>query len=383
MTATASPRAKVLLFVTSTAGGAGLHSFLLAKHLCRQRFDLSIAFGPGYPLDERFLELDVPVHVLSVSRKIRPATNLRGFWQVWRLLRKERFDAVVTACSIAGFLGRAAAVLARVHAVGHIIHVYACRPFQNPWKKRMYWVIEKLLDPWTHRYAAVSEATKRYGVEQHLMRPDKVDVIHNAIDLTDKKRLPREEACRALGLDPERPIVGTLSRCEPQKGLTYLLAAAAELGQNGLLVQFVIVGEGPLLESLKREAQQRALEDRVHFLGWRDDIPRVLSCFDVFCQASLWEQAPLALVEAMAMEVPVVATDVDGTSEIVAKNETGLLVPPKDPSSLAAALAEMLSDLERARAMGRAARRRVEERFSAATMVHHYEEFLARLIERN
>ncbi len=108
---------RVLLLLTSTAGGAGLQNYLIAKHLSRADFDLTIAFGPGYPLDAEYAKLDVPCIHLSMSRRIAPLTNVRGFFQIRRLLEQGRFDIVCTSCSIAGLMGRVAAALTHVPVV--------------------------------------------------------------------------------------------------------------------------------------------------------------------------------------------------------------------------------------------------------------------------
>jgi glycosyltransferase involved in cell wall biosynthesis len=373
-------RIKVLLFITSTAGGAGVHAYYLAKYLSREQFDITVAFGPGYPLDAEFRELDVPVKVLRISRRISPLTNLRGLQQVHGLIKRKRFDIVCMECSIAGFIGRIAASLAGVPVKVLIIQAYASRPFQNPLRRSLFRWIERALDPLTTRYVAVSQATKRCGVETGIMPPEKVDVIYNAVDLKDKIRIPPDKLPEDLRRNRHIRVVGTLSRCEPQKGLGHLLRAAAIVRERNRDTEFWIVGDGPARRQLEALARQLAVDDVVRFRGWRSDIGNVLSALDVFCLPSLWEQAPLALAEAMAMGLPVVATAVDGVPEMVNAGKTGILVPPKDPHALAAAICRLLDDPALAERMGKAGRERAEQMLALETMVSRYEDFLRNLV---
>ena len=165
--------------------------------------------------------------------------------------------------------------------------------------------------------------------------------------------------------DPDGPLVGNVARLAEQKGQRTLLEAAAELPG----VKFAIVGEGELRGELERRTDELGLHDRVLFTGARDDVPDLLATFDVFAFPSLFEGLCLAVIEAQAAGVPVVATPVGGIRETVVDGETGLLVPPQDPQALAAAIRRLLDDRELAGRLAAEARRRVHERFSVQRMV--------------
>ena len=177
----------------------------------------------------------------------------------------------------------------------------------------------------------------------------------------------------ALGIDLDRfaeapaalrsdaPLVGNVARLAPQKDHPTLIEAARLVPE----AEFVIVGEGELREELERRAEGL----RVRFLGSRHDVPELLASFDVFAFPSLFEGRCLAVVEAQAAGVPVVATAVGGIRETVVDGETGLLVPTGDPAALAVAIRRLLEDRASAQAMAAEARRRVRERFSVDRMV--------------
>jgi glycosyltransferase involved in cell wall biosynthesis len=206
------------------------------------------------------------------------------------------------------------------------------------------------------RYIAVSEAVAE-DIVRHLQVPrDRIRVVPNgvAIDSPDPPAPPDAAV-------PRRPTVLTLARLDPQKGLPYLLRAAAQLPG----VSFVIAGEGAERASLEREARELGVSDRVAFIGFRTDTPALVAAADVVVLPSLNEGLPLAVLEAMAAARPVVATAVGGTPEIVRDRVTGLLVPPADPAALARAIGELLADPALARRLAEAGRALVRDRLSA------------------
>ena len=372
-------RIRVLLLMTSTAGGVGLQNYFLARGLSCERFAVSVAFGPGYPLDGAFDTLDVPVRRLSLSRQLSPLNNLRGFVEVLRLLRNGGFDVVCTSASIAGLVGRVAGRLAGVPVRLHVLHVYASRPYQSEWKRRAYRRIERWLDGFTTAYVAVSDSAKRFGVDSGIMTSDKVSVIFNAVERRAPGGRPDLEIRRELGLRPDSRLVGTLGRLETQKGVRYLVAAAPSILARHPDTEFLVVGDGPLRTELEALSRRLGVGKAVHFTGWRDDVSEILGILDIFCLASLWETFGLVLAEAMLVSLPVVATRVDAIPEVVVDNETGLLVPPQDPAALAAGISKLLEDREMARTMGRAGFERASNMFSLDAMLGSYEQLLESL----
>jgi glycosyltransferase involved in cell wall biosynthesis len=179
----------------------------------------------------------------------------------------------------------------------------------------------------------------------------------------------REDVRRALGIDPGAPLVGVVGRLEPQKGHAYLLEAWADVRRAAPGARLLVVGDGSLRADLEARALAPALRGSVVFTGFRADVPRVLATLDVLTLPSLYEGMPLTAIEASAMALPVVATAVDGTPEVVRDGETGCLVPPADPPALAHALRALLADPARARSMGRAGRAHVLARFDLDAQV--------------
>jgi glycosyltransferase involved in cell wall biosynthesis len=201
-----------------------------------------------------------------------------------------------------------------------------------------------------------------YTSESDRERDGRGDLTAHVIELgIDLERFARGEP--ALRVDG--PLVGNVARLAEQKGHADLLEALAELPD----VRAAIVGDGPLRAGLEAQARELGLAGRVTFTGERDDVPDLLASMDVFAFPSLFEGLCLAVIEAQAAGVPVVATPVGGIRETVVEGETGVVVPVNDPQALAAGIRRVLADPPRARAMAEEARRRVFERFSEARMV--------------
>ena len=169
-------------------------------------------------------------------------------------------------------------------------------------------------------------------------------------------------------------IVGVVTRMRVRKGVEEFIRAIGEVRETRPEVHGVIVGEVSLDDTMQDLVRSLRLESHLSLLGRRSDMPEVLSAFDVFVLSSHDEGMSNAILEAMAMEKPVVATDVGGTGEVVRHGHSGLLVPPKDPHALAVAVSEVLAQPARAHEMGRLGRRIVEEGFSAHAMVRQMEQ---------
>jgi glycosyltransferase involved in cell wall biosynthesis len=223
-----------------------------------------------------------------------------------------------------------------------------------------------------------AEATRRELMTW--LPAEQVRVIYNGIDLKpyddtwDPAGLRRE-----LGIPATACVVLSVARLVHDKDHATLLTAFQRVAQNDERLRLWIAGDGSLRPILAGQTERLGLTERVSFLGFRTDIPRLLAGADLLAIASLREGMPNVALEAMAARRPVVATAVAGTPEVVRDGETGLLVPPGAPDALAAALTELARDPVRRRRMGERGRRRVEQLFEASVSLDRWEEYLLRL----
>ena len=370
---TADKRLRILHVTATTTGGVGLLILFLVRHLDPRAFDLAVAFGRGYLLDRSFDEAGVTVHTLSTSRRIGIASVLKGTLEVYRILSRGHYDIVQSHTSIGGVIGRLAGWAARTPVVLWTVHGLGAHAGHPAWKRALLRTVESMLDWFTDHYVAVSEDLREQGVRAGIYRADKVTVIPNGLQADHLPAIFDSAAKRkALGIPEDSPVIGTITRLEPQKANEVFVRAVAHIIRRVPKLVTLIAGDGPQRKELEDLVAHLGLTGHVRFLGWRGDAVELLGALDIFCMSSRWEGCPMVLLEAMAMERPVVATDIGGVREIVVNAETGLLVKPEDPEALAEAVLRLLdANAERGK-MGAAGRRRVEQHFGADGMLAAY-----------
>jgi glycosyltransferase involved in cell wall biosynthesis len=275
------------------------------------------------------------------------------------IMRQERVTLVHTHLYDGGKYGRLAARLAKVPAIIHTVHnVYVKR------RPKYHW-INRGLSFFTDRIIAVSGAVKDSVIHYDHIQPEKIQVLYNGIDLPQPgfqgNRVPIRSA---LGIKTDEVAIGVVARLEEQKGHKVLLEALTLIPHLHGRLKAVFVGDGGLRQSLGAETRERGLSDRVLFLGTRKPIFPILEALDLFVLPSLWEGFSMALLEAMAMGLPVIATNVGGAEEVITSGRDGFLIPPGEPRVLAEAIQEALTNRERFLQMAREGRKRVREHFS-------------------
>jgi glycosyltransferase involved in cell wall biosynthesis len=227
------------------------------------------------------------------------------------------------------------------------------------------------------RYIAVSDNIAGVLRRDLRLADGRVDVIHNAVDLARFAAPPDRELRRTLTGNDRTPLVLTAARLHEQKGLDVLIKAVPGVPD----ACFAIAGDGPKRRQLEKLAADLGVEDRVRFLGSRSDIPALLGASDLFVLPSRYEGFPLALLEAMAAEVPVVATRIDGIDELVVDGQNGDLVEAGDSAALGSAITNLLADPDRRKALATRGHELVLQRYGAEAMTarvtHVYDELLS------
>jgi glycosyltransferase involved in cell wall biosynthesis/protein-tyrosine-phosphatase len=304
------------------------------------------------------------VHVVIVDENRN--SSLRILASLVRFLRDHDVDIVHTHRCKDTVLGTIAAKVAGVPHVARTVH--GLREPLRTWQWAKYCAYEALdkatLWFFADRIIAVSwrmaETLRRAGYKWSA-----ITHIHNGLDLRRvKPARSRHEVRSELGIDPDAVLIGTVGRLSPVKGHADLLRAARVILQKERAARFLIVGGGPLRDELVALADELGVKRECVFAGARADVYDLISAMDIFVLPSLDEGIPMALLEAMALGSPVVATRVGGVPEVIQHGETGLLVAPRDEHALAEACLELAFAPDRAQTLGARAKRVVEEEFS-------------------
>lgn len=302
------------------------------------------------------------------TRSIQPL-DVIPLAQIYWLCRRERFDLVATHTSKGGFLGRLAARAAGVPHVVYHAHAYFFNHMSPGLGKTLWVALERFAARFGDLTLSVSEEHRQGALDCGVEAPERIRTVTNGVDLDRFAGIDGRSVRARLGFAPDDVLIGSVGRLQCFKGYEYLIRALPPVFAAFPRARLILCGTGPLESQLRGECERAGIADRVHFLGFRKDIPQVMAAFDVFAQPSLREGLSIALIEAAAAGLPSVACAIAGNAEIVQDGQTGILVPPADPAALGAALRRLLEDPEAAREMGREARRRAEARFSVERMV--------------
>lgn len=340
-------RARILHVITRLEpGGAQRNTLYTIAHLDRQRFEPALAWGPGDPLDADAAAIEdvrrepVPELVRAVS----PALDARATRHLVEVMRRLRPQLVHTHSSKAGVLGRVAAKLARVPVTVHSIHGFGFTPLQPAPVRVLFVVVERIMARWTDHFIAVSERNLDTGLALGLFEPDRVSLIRSGIDLAAFRAADAGDVRRRLGVPEHAPLVVQVGNFKPQKAPLDFVRVAARVAERAPDAWYVMVGDGALRAAAEELADDLGIAGRTVFAGWWDDVPGLLAASRVSVLTSHHEGLPRAAVESLAAGVPVVATAVDGTPEVVRHGVNGFLVEPGDVPRMADRVAALLRD---------------------------------------
>ena len=329
---------------------------------------------------------------IRISRNITPLADLVSLWRLWRVMRRECFAIVHTHTPKAGLLGRLAARLAGVPLVVNTVHGFYLHSGMNPVARRIYLLLEKVAAACSDRILSQNAEDIEIAVREGVCRREKIKFLGNGIDLTqfDPDAISAEnvEKLRAeLGLKPGAPVVGFVGRlAAKRKGFADFLAAAQKVSARVPDCRFLVVGESDHGKADAMEASAASIHgiaDHCMFVGQRDgsELPNFYKLMDVLVLPSTFEGLPRVVMEASAMGVPAVVTDVKGNREAVLHGRNGLRVPLGDVPALAAAVVRVLTDREFATKMGVNGRAMALERFDEeatfATVKNEYRRLLS------
>jgi glycosyltransferase involved in cell wall biosynthesis len=356
-------------------GGPERQMLGLARHLPTSYRSVFLSFAEngqarpfldqveGHGFEGRLLERNAP-HLRQAVR------------EVTRVLRSLRADILCCSGYKPDIIGWLAARQIGLPVIS-VSHGWTGATF----KVRLYESLDRFMLRWMDAVVCVSSA-QADKVRRMRVPDQKITVIRNAVPA--EAFAPAEPAYGALlrqfFLRPPRRIIGAAGRLSPEKGFAHLVAAAATVVRQNAEIGFVLFGEGPLRNELTRQIAQFGLRDRVVLAGFRADVHKFLPHLDLAVLPSFTEGLPVVLLEALAAGVPVVATAVGGSPEIIEEGRCGFLVPPGDPATLARRILAALEDEPARRAMGECGRRRVREHFSCETQSLAYQRLFQTLL---
>ena len=333
----------------------------------------------------------IPHIAVPISRNLTPLADLASLWRLYRVMRRERFTIVHTHTPKAGLLGQLAARLAGVPVVVNTVHGFYFHEHMRPAARRFYIAMEKVAAWCSHLILSQNAEDVQTAVKEGICHAEKIQLLGNGIDLTqfDPARFSAAdllECRRQLGIAPDAPVVGFVGRLAARrKGFLDFLAAARDIAARLPQVRFLIVGDSDRGKPDAVEPSAAAdygIADRCIFLGHRAnaDLPPLYKLMSVLVLPSLFEGVPRVVMEASAMGIPAVVTDVKGNREAVTHDRNGLLVPFGDVPALTSAILRILTEPDTAQRMSAGAVRIAAERFDERLVFEKVKTEYARLL---
>jgi len=325
---------------------------------------------PDTLLAQRSQAAGIPTHTIPVKGDIGPIT----IWRTYHLLKALSIDLILTNMDKElRFAGVAAKWAGGIPLVSR-------RGIDYPLKDRLHY---RLSYNWLATMVVANSNATKESLLRHApwLKPDRVQVIYNGIDPEPFTTPAVLNLRQELGLGPVSRLIGCVGQLDERKGWHTLMPAFVQTARRHPEAHLVAVGVGPLRDWIEHYAIEQAVADRVHLLGFRDDIAEIMKNIDMLVLPSLWEGFGIVMVEAMAAGKPVIVTNVSSMPEVVLEEETGHIVPVRDPGALAHAIRDLLEHPEKAQALGASGRQRVQDYFTLDHMVTRYEELFTTLLK--
>ena len=372
-------KTRPIIWMIDSLGPGGAEQLMptILKNLKQAGFNIRICalqIRAGNPIASELERLGLPVDLVPISN-LRQPSNL---FRVLRYLRLHHPQLLHTQLEFADILGTVAAKILGIPSIStvHTLDVFPEK--KSAWgRMKLRWF---LLGKFCDRVIAVSEKTRLHYLQSGGLPPDKVITLYNGVDIsrfknTDASKIAKTK--QALHLPLNSKVIITVAVLREPKGIQFMIRALPAILEQCPDVHYLIVGDGEHGSILTDLVAGLAIKNHVTFAGHRTDIPNLLICCDIFVLPTLKDALPTVLIEALAADRPVVASDVGGVPEIIENGVNGLLVAPGDPSKLAEACLRILKDNDLSRQIVLAGSKTVRQRFNIDTQI----EQLSRMYE--
>lgn len=373
-------KTKIIWMIDSLGhGGAERLTLAILERFDRERFDLRVCAlqeRGGNPVAKDLQNAGIPVDLLNIPTLRHPA----NLFKITGYLRRHKPQLIHAQLEFSIVLGSLAAKLLGIPCVTTL------HTLDNPQERRAYWRYRVTLSALKHlcaRSIGVSESTRLHHLRDGNIPGEKIITLYNGIDLSAYKT-PTPEAClekrKELGLTPDSVVAVTVAVLREPKGIQFMLQAMAQLRKTHPNLQYLVVGDGEHGPALKEMARNLELENRVIFAGQRKDIPEILPVCDFFVLPTLTEALPTVLMEAMAAQKAIIASNVGGVPEMIQDGVNGRLLPPGDVPALVTACAHLADDSALRNAWGAAGQAICREKFNIERQIISLENLYASLI---
>ncbi len=366
-----SRKVRVAHLITNlVVGGAQDYMLMIVKGLDQSVFEPVIAARCEGEWAETIKSLPgIEVYDISnLRREVAPLRDIASVCEIRRFCRKQKIDILHTHSSKPGVVGRLGGYFAGIPTV-HTIHGFSFHDFMPKWKKYLFVFIERWMSRFTTFLLLYSHGNKLTAERLGISAKNAILTFYYGVDYSPFVVKKNRSQCRqSLSISPTDYVIGFTGRFSEQKGLHVLVEAFANIHKDFPGTKLLLVGDGHLRKQLEAQAENLGVRNSMVITGFRSDIPTMLAVMDLFVMTSLWEGLSRSLAEAMYAKLPVVATDVGGTSDAIRNNDTGWLIPPNDVSATESSIRYAIEHPDIARQYGESGYRWARATFDLSTM---------------
>ena len=376
---------KVLHILTRLiGGGADENTLYTVNGVDKNGFESHLLVGgDSETIDKARSKGIIILNEKNLVRNINPFKDLLALFKIIFHIKKGKYNIVHTHTAKAGFIGRLAAIIAGVPIIIHSLHGLSFHDFMPSWQKFFYIVLEKFVGKYTDLFISVGENIKQKSIDEGIGDKEKYVTIYSGMDLSKFENISnsKSELRKSLNIESNELIIGTVVRLEPRKGPQYFVDIIQNICDQVHDFKAIIVGTGPFEPELRTKIEKNNLQDRIVLTGYRKDIAKIMSIFDVICLTSLWEGIPRVLIQGSKLKKPLLAFDIDGNSEIIKHGINGFLIPPLEFDEFSEALQKLLNDGELRKNMSQANENIVDNRWDKDYMCRAIEVEYKKLVK--
>jgi glycosyltransferase involved in cell wall biosynthesis len=371
---------KILFLVTqSEFGGAQRYIFEMSQLFDKNKYEVKVAAGSGDgELFKKLADVIIPsIQLKEMKRAPSPLQLFKAIKEIRVLIKEEHPDILFLCSTTAGFLG----ALASIFTNPKIVYRIGGWAFNDPrlfWQNWIIILAEKATSSLKDIVIVNSEFDWRIAVKKRVVSAEKIVKIYNGLDPDKLNFLSKEESKNVLGLS-DGYFIGTVANFYKTKGLEVLIKSAREVVKSNSKAKFIIIGDGKLRPQLEKKISKYNLENNVILKGRIPSAYKYLKAFDLFVLPSLKEGFPWIILEAMAAELPIIATKVGAMPEIITDKEDGVIVNPGNHKELAESIKEVIENQTKASIMGSKARTKLINKFSLEKMAKKTEETISNI----
>ena len=372
----------ILFVIDGLEFGGGERTFQqLIEGLPKDSFRIYVATTGDGIFSKILSDAGIAANHLDLSKRI----SFKNLRELMRLIKMNKIDILHSQGARADFYTRISARLSRPRVKVVCTIATPVEGFDiGLLRKGIYCFFDRLSERFVDRFLVVSEALRKIMIDGHKVTPDKVIKVYNGIELNEYYPNKSDQSSRHIrkeyGIGATDILIGAIGRLVWQKGFEYLIRSFPEVLKSCPDARLLLVGDGPLRANLEVLSEALDMKDKIIFAGFRSDIKEVLASMDILVIPSLLEGFPMVTLEAMALAKPIVATCIDGLREQIIDGESGILLPPKDPSALTASIMKLLNDPQLAVRIGSNARKQVEKEFPLEKMIMETHEVYQSLV---